>query len=645
MAKGHYRALLSLLTITVLIILFVAGQSKSTASLQGVTSLPHSSPDTVWSAPVDVSTLPGYDNAPYIAASPPNGAAMLIWGYSNGTDGGLANNNNQSLGGPFGQEHIIDPYAPSLVDVMGYSHDNLGRRHAISWLWPQGGTLCDYYKQFNTAGSVVINETIPGSCDANTPRKLGGIAVDSNLTVHIALGRNNEAGSIRYWERTNAGVWTVQGEPLPASCAPGDLALTVSSQGTVMVAWKDCGGSGQGSDIITAVRLAANNWQVDNISSACCVGCPNTSGAYLPHLAPDPSGGIRAAWADGRCVSGGPTDIYYREWVPGSGWNGKPIVQVVANSGQSYYPSLAVDGAGEAHIAWGDDTQSPFAYYRIFYSHGHGTVFTAPEVPFNAWFPSSWQRDPSLDFAFNAVHIGFSSVRDDPNKDTYYSYTNTAPPPTPTPVPPPCPSAQFKDVCPGSTFYTNITNLANANIVSGYTAAPPCPNSGWIPCFLPGNTATRGQVSKIITLGANLPININGGPHFTDVPTNSTFYQYIETMYNAGIIAGYTSGCPSGNPCFKPNNNVTRGQLSKMASLAFNFNEAVSGQTFQDVPPGSTFYTYIQRLNGRGIINGYSCGGAGEPCVPPGNLPYFRPNNNVTRGQIAKIVDLCRQQP
>jgi len=320
-------------------------------------------------------------------------------------------------------------------------------------------------------------------------------------------------------------------------------------------------------------------------------------------------------------------------------------VQVVANSGTSYYPALTVDGTGEAHIAWGDDYQSPFAYYRIFYSHGHGTVFTAPEVPFNASFPTSWQRDPALDYAFNAVHIAFSSVRDDPNKDPFYSYTNTAPPPTPTPVPPQCPGAQFKDVCPGSTFYTNITNLANAGVVGGYNAAPPCPNNLWLPCFLPGNTATRGQVSKIITLGANLTINVSGGPHFTDVPTNSTFYQYIETMYNAGIIGGYTSGCPSGNPCFKPNNNVTRGQLSKMASLAFNFNEAVSGQTFQDVPPSSTFYPYIQRLNGRGIINGYACGSPGEPCVAPQNRPYFRPNNNVTRGQISKIVDLCRQQP
>jgi hypothetical protein len=83
-----------------------------------------------------------------------------------------------------------------------------------------------------------------------------------------------------------------------------------------------------------------------------------------------------------------------------------------------------------------------------------------------------------------------------------------------------------------------------------------------------------------------------------------------------------------------------------MAALAFNFHEAVSGQTFQDVPSSNAFYPYIQRLNGRGIIGGYPCGSppAGT-CVPPGNKPYFLPNKNITRAQLSKIVDLCRLQP
>jgi hypothetical protein len=44
-----------------------------------------------------------------------------------------------------------------------------------------------------------------------------------------------------------------------------------------------------------------------------------------------------------------------------------------------------------------------------------------------------------------------------------------------------------------------------------------------------------------------------------------------------------------------------------------------------------------------GIISGYSCGGAGESCVPPDNLPYYRPNVTVTRAQMAKFVDNGRR--
>ena len=64
---------------------------------------------------------------------------------------------------------------------------------------------------------------------------------------------------------------------------------------------------------------------------------------------------------------------------------------------------------------------------------------------------------------------------------------------------------------------------------------------------------------------------------------------------------------------------------------------------FADLPSsgeGSTFYAYARCLSCRGIISGYACGGAGEPCNDQ-NQPYFRPGVNVTRGQISKMVALA----
>ena len=35
----------------------------------------------------------------------------------------------------------------------------------------------------------------------------------------------------------------------------------------------------------------------------------------------------------------------------------------------------------------------------------------------------------------------------------------------------------------------------------------------------------------------------------------------------------------------------------------------------------------------------------GEPCVAPGNRPYFRPGQPITRGQLSKVIALARGYP
>lgn len=102
------------------------------------------------------------------------------------------------------------------------------------------------------------------------------------------------------------------------------------------------------------------------------------------------------------------------------------------------------------------------------------------------------------------------------------------------------------------------------------------------------------------------------------MPPYSPFYIYIRCLYCRGIISGYADNT------FRPYSNVTRGQAAKMISNSAGFNEAVSEQTFADVPPSSPFYVYIERLARRGMINGYDDG-------------TFRPLRPVTRGQLAKI--------
>lgn len=118
---------------------------------------------------------------------------------------------------------------------------------------------------------------------------------------------------------------------------------------------------------------------------------------------------------------------------------------------------------------------------------------------------------------------------------------------------------------------------------------------------------------------------------FADVPVTHWANRYIGWAQRESIISGYPDG-------FHPNDLVQRGQLAKFVSNTANYSDTPTSQTFQDVAPGSTFYIYVERLAIRSIVNGYPCGGVGEPCVSPGNRPYFRPTNNVTRGQTSKYM-------
>lgn len=192
--------------------------------------------------------------------------------------------------------------------------------------------------------------------------------------------------------------------------------------------------------------------------------------------------------------------------------------------------------------------------------------------------------------------------------------------------------AFFTDVPPGHTFYPYVQCLACQNVISGYGDGT----------FGPNNLVTRGQLAKIVSNAAGLD-DVPGPQLFTDVPPSHPFYPYIYRLATHGHMGGYPCGGP-GEPCdpenrpyFRPFNSATRGQLSKIVSNTAGYSEDHTDQIFTDVPTTHPFYIWIERLATRAFIGGYPCGGPGEPCDEQ-NRPYFRPYNNVTRGQTAKII-------
>ena len=95
-----------------------------------------------------------------------------------------------------------------------------------------------------------------------------------------------------------------------------------------------------------------------------------------------------------------------------------------------------------------------------------------------------------------------------------------------------CPQTPtFRDVPRTDTFYCYIETAHSRGAISGYQDGT----------FRPTNSITRGQLCKVVVLAEGWPLPPGcPGPHFTDVPTTDPFYQYIETAYCWGIISGYS---------------------------------------------------------------------------------------------------------
>jgi hypothetical protein len=175
----------------------------------------------------------------------------------------------------------------------------------------------------------------------------------------------------------------------------------------------------------------------------------------------------------------------------------------------------------------------------------------------------------------------------------------------------------FTDVQPSDYFYEALRYLYCRGIVSGYADGT----------FRPYNNTTRAQLTKMVVLGEGWTIVTPQQPTFSDVLPGDTFYGYIETAVQHETISGYADGT------FRPFNSVTRAQLTKIIVLARDWTLVDPPiATFADVPIGSPFFEYVETAAVHDIISGYADG-------------TFRPWNNATRGQIAKVLHSALTMP
>jgi secreted trypsin-like serine protease len=173
----------------------------------------------------------------------------------------------------------------------------------------------------------------------------------------------------------------------------------------------------------------------------------------------------------------------------------------------------------------------------------------------------------------------------------------------------------FPDVSDNNTFKDFIYALAGDGVVKGFPDG----------LFRSEQNVTRGELAKFVVNGFGISpptsLIIPESGYFSDVPQNYVFSSYINTLKSMDIISGFEDGT------FRPQQNVTRGELAKFIAKAGNYdlNQYGNTKSFSDVNSSNTFYSLINTLKGYGVINGFEDG-------------TFKPDTPVTRGELAKFI-------
>lgn len=175
-------------------------------------------------------------------------------------------------------------------------------------------------------------------------------------------------------------------------------------------------------------------------------------------------------------------------------------------------------------------------------------------------------------------------------------------------------SQTYPDVPEDHKSVKNIEFLTKRGIIEGF------PDN----TFRPDAAVTRAEASRII-IGASAALEINYPANnkrpmikFTDIRDDRWYSKPIAGMYENRIINGFP------DKSFRPNETVTRAQLAKMISDAFQMENAGTQLKFTDVKAGGWYEQAVQNLVAAGVITNTGT--------------QFKPNHPMSRAEVTDYV-------
>ncbi|WP_161487549.1 S-layer homology domain-containing protein [Paenisporosarcina indica] len=132
----------------------------------------------------------------------------------------------------------------------------------------------------------------------------------------------------------------------------------------------------------------------------------------------------------------------------------------------------------------------------------------------------------------------------------------------------------------------------------------------------PKKNVTRGDAAYM--LYHLLGLTYEDGRDFSDMNTSDHYYEAIETLAARGVIDGFKDGT------FRPMDSLTRGQMSKIISSAFDYQIKIS-PTLPYTDVTEAFKPFVHALSEQGITKGVTA-------------TKFAPNRFITRQEMAAFL-------
>jgi len=280
-----------------------------------------------------------------------------------------------------------------------------------------------FYKRWDDSTSTWTTTEVV-STESTSYSYNPSLAVDAAGDVHIAWrdGTNYlESGTdadifYKRWDDSTSAWTTTEVVSTESTSYSYNPSLAVDAAGDVHIAWEDSTDyleSGTDQDIFyKRWDDSTESWTTTEV-----VSTESTGYSAHPSLAVDTLGNVHIGWVDSTdyAASGIDWDIFYKRWDDfTSTWTTTEVVST-GGTGDSYDPSLAVDAAGDVHIAWADDTNYAASGIDrdIFYKRWDDFTSTWTTTEAVSTESTSYSYNPSLAVdTLGNVHVAWDDLTD-----------------------------------------------------------------------------------------------------------------------------------------------------------------------------------------------------------------------------------------